>query len=227
MEEFQEGFILNQNHPLCNHRMRTNHLIRDLHLYLGLFISPFVLVFSISVFYLVHAWLPPTLSDAAVRRTVSDLPLPQDLGALSGRMLIDSLQPALAKANVQGEVGFIRHLRKENRLVIPVIVPGRETIVSIEVASRQASIEQRHSGLADTLVMLHKSPGPHLAAIRMNWIYMRFWRWLADATVYLILFLSVSGVYLWSILRSERTPGLCLLILGALSFFGIVYALVP
>ena len=27
---------------------------RDLHLYVGLFVSPFVLVFSVSVFYLVH-----------------------------------------------------------------------------------------------------------------------------------------------------------------------------
>jgi hypothetical protein len=35
--------------------MRRIYLItRDLHLYVGLFLSPFILVFSISVFYLVH-----------------------------------------------------------------------------------------------------------------------------------------------------------------------------
>src|SRR5258708_6738864 len=31
---------------------------RDLHLYLGLFICPTVLVFAVSVFFLVHAWIP-------------------------------------------------------------------------------------------------------------------------------------------------------------------------
>ena len=35
-------------------RRRFYWLIRDLHMFLGLFISPFVLVFAISVFFLVH-----------------------------------------------------------------------------------------------------------------------------------------------------------------------------
>ena len=59
----------------------------------------------------------------------------------------------------------------------------------------------------------------------MNWIYMKAWRWLADTTVYLLLFISVSGVYLWYVLRAERTVGFILLVAGALSFFGMTYAL--
>ena len=39
-------------------RGRFYRLIRDLHLYFGLLISPFVLLFAISVFFLVHSWLP-------------------------------------------------------------------------------------------------------------------------------------------------------------------------
>jgi len=59
----------------------------------------------------------------------------------------------------------------------------------------------------------------------MNWTYMRAWRWLADATVYLILFISVSGVYLWYVLRAERRIGVILLVAGGLLFFGVTYAL--
>lgn len=66
---------------------------------------------------------------------------------------------------------------------------------------------------------LHKSPGPHLADMRMNWVYMRIWRWLADATVYLLLFVSASGIYLWHVIRAERRAGLVLLAAGAISFF--------
>jgi len=54
-------------------------------------------------------------------------------------------------------------------------------------------------------------PGQHNAAIRGNVWFMRFWRWLADITVYLVLFISISGIYLWLVLRAERRIGLALL----------------
>src|SRR6185503_8485776 len=104
-------------------RGRLYRLILDLHLYLGLFSSPFVLVFSISVFFLVHSWLPKIGPNASKTRVVSGLPLPANLQTLSGRSLIDALNPALEKADVPGEVGFVRHLVKEESLIIPVTIP--------------------------------------------------------------------------------------------------------
>jgi hypothetical protein len=205
-------------------RGRFYRLIRDLHLHLGLFISPFVLVFAISVFLLVHSWLPRIASETSTTCVVSALPLPGDLQILSGRPLIDALTPTLEKADVRGEVGFVRHMVKEEKLIIPVTIPGRETTVSISIASREATIVTRETGLAAALVTLHKSPGQHGPDIRMNWFYMRAWRWMADATVYLILFISVSGIYLWYVLRAERSVGFILLFAGALSFFGMAYA---
>jgi hypothetical protein len=207
-------------------RGRFYRLTRDLHLYLGLFISPYVLIFAISVFFLVHTWLPRILSVASTTRVVSALPLPEDLQKLSGRPLIDALRPTLEKAGVRGEVGFVRHMVKEQKLIVPVTIPGRETTMSIGIASREVTIVTRETGLADALVTLHKSPGQHGADIRMNWFYMRAWRWMADATVYLTLFISVSGIYLWYVLRAERPVGFILLLAGALSFFGMAYALI-
>lgn len=81
------------------------------------------------------------------------------------------------------------------------------------------------TGLGDALMVLHMSPGQHLADIRKNWIFMRVWSWLADATVCLTLFITVSGVYLWYGLRAERKVGLGLLAAGALSLFGLAYVL--
>ena len=54
------------------------------------------------------------------------------------RPLIDVLKPILEKAEVPGEVGFVRHMVKEEQLIIPVTIPGRETTVSISIASRKA-----------------------------------------------------------------------------------------
>src|ERR1043166_2655301 len=206
-------------------RGRFYRLIRDLHLYFGLFISPFVLVFAISVFFLAHTWLPRITSETSTARVVSALPLPGDLQMLSGRPLIDALKPVLEKADVPGEVGFVRHLVKEEKLIIPVSIPGRQTTVSISITNREATIVVRETGLADALVTLHKSPGQHGPDIRMNWFYMKAWRWMADATVYLVLFISVSGIYLWYVLRAERLVGFILLSVGALTFFAMAYAL--
>src|SRR5262249_4086573 len=102
---------------------------------------------------------------------------------------------------------------------------GRNTSVMLDVNRREASVEQRVTGLADALIVLHMAPGPHMPGIRKNWTYMLAWSSLADATVYLTLFITVSGIYLWYVLRSERKVRMTLLIAGAASFFRMVYAL--
>ncbi len=203
---------------------RFYRVTRDLHLYFGLFISPYVLVFAVSVFFIAHAWLYKFGPDTSTTRVVSGLSLPANLATLSGRPLVEALKPALAAANVPGEIGFVQHLVKEEKLIIPVTIPGRETTVSITLTNREATVVTRRTGLADALVALHKFPGQHNAGIRNNWFYMRAWSWLADATVYLLLFVSVSGVYLWYALRAERTVGFVLLFAGTVVFFGLAYA---
>jgi hypothetical protein len=201
---------------------RFYRLVRDLHLYLGLFISPFVLVFSVSVFYFVHYRTPTLPPEASRPRIVSSLNLPADLSKLSGRPLVDALKPILENMNVPGEIGFIQRVQEET-LIIPVSIPGRATTVSLNVARREASIVTRETGRADALMTLHKSPGGHGQSIRMNWFPMKVWQWFADATVYLTLFITVSGIYLWYALRAERRIGFILLFAGTVTFFGIAY----
>lgn len=200
---------------------------RDLHLYAGLFISPFVILFALSVFVLVHpSGSAPSASAAQPARSVQDLEIPANVENLSGRARVDAVRSLLDQARVHGEIGFIRHVPKQHRLSIPVSVPGRETTFDLDLSTRTATITDRETGVWDALILLHKAPGPHLADIRMNWTPMRIWRWLADATVYLLLFISASGIYLWTVLRSERRVGIAMLIAGSVSFFGMVYALV-
>jgi hypothetical protein len=203
---------------------RFYRLTRDLHLYLGLFISPFVLVFAVSVFFFVHSWTPTLASPTTRTRLVSSLNLSTNLLQLSGRPLVEALKPVLKEMNVPGEIGFVQQSVKDQTLIIPVSIPGRATSVNLNLLLREAAIVTRETGLADALITLHKSPGGHGPDIRMNWFAMKVWRWFADATVYLTLFISVSGIYLWYMLRSERKVGLILLCAGTLTFLGIAYA---
>ncbi len=194
------------------------------HLYLGLFASPFVLLFAVSVFVLNHGTVrPPEWSS---RETVADLRVPDGIDQLQGRQAVDRVRELLPQLNLNGEIGFLRLLRNERHLIFPVSKPGFEATVDVDLLSRSALVSRRQTGWRETLVYLHKSPGPHNVAIRGNWVWTRAWRWLADTTIYLILFVSISGLYLWYAIKAERRIGLWLLGAGAMSFSGIIYAVV-
>lgn len=202
---------------------RLYTITRDLHLYLGLFITPFVLLFSVTVFFFVHAIAPKFGAETTRTRVATGVLIPPDLLKLSGRAMIDALKPTLASINVPGEIGFIRHVVSDDSLIIPVSVPGRMTTVTIRIAQREANIVTRETGLADALMTLHRSPGEHAPALSRNWFAMRAWRWLSDTTAYFTLFITLSGLYLWYVLRAERRIGYILLASGTLLFFGLAY----
>jgi hypothetical protein len=191
-------------------RKRFYVVTRDLHLYVGLFLSPFVLVFAVSVLYLVHA-STGRLPEEPSKRVVADVAVSTELERLTGQEQVAALRPVLSGLGVTGEVNFIRKIAKEHRLIVPVLVPGRETTVELNLESRTAAVSVRETGLADALVHLHKMPGPHNVNMRGNSSYMKVWRWLADVSSYGLIFLTLSGVYLWIALRAERRIGLTLL----------------
>jgi hypothetical protein len=68
-------------------------------------------------------------------------------------------------------------------------------------------------------------PGPHNADVRGNSGLIRVWRIAADETAWLLLFLTVSGICLGVALRAERRVGLLLFLAGAVTFWGLVYAI--
>jgi hypothetical protein len=152
--------------------------------------------------------------------------VPPGLEALDGRARVDALQPVLESMGVAGEIGFVRHVPKEKRLIFAAAAPGRDANVDLDYGAGTATVTVRDTGFLDGLVTLHKAPGQHLAALRGNWWPMRVWGWFADATVYLVLFICASGLYLWWVLRAERRAGLLFMAAGALTFLGAVYALV-
>ena len=207
--------------------MRRLYLLtRDLHLYVGLFLSPFILVFSISVFYLVHGAASRPAPDASTpSRVITDLAIPPGLAQMQGRPRVAALRSVLQQIGVEGEIDFVRHLQKEHRMIVPVRLPDRDTIVTLDYEQRTASIASKQHPIGEAMVYLHKMPGPHNVDVRGNSGLLRAWSILADATAYLLLFLTLSGLYLWAVLKAERRVGLALLSAGALSFIGLVYAI--
>jgi hypothetical protein len=194
---------------------------RELHLYAGLFVSPFVLVYAVSAILLDHAYLPwggqktPATETRTVHVAVRD--------AGNG---LDVATQVREQLGVRGEIGFVSRRPGSQRLSFPIEAPGQLTNVRVDLTTGVARVERRETGVWDAAIWLHKMPGPHNVKIRGNWVFTRLWGWLADATVYLLLFLSATGIYLWTVLKAERRTGLLFLGAGALSFVAIVAAIV-
>jgi len=197
--------------------------LRDLHLYFGLFISPFILLFAASVFYLNHGKLSPGGERPA--DTYRDLTIPDGFDRVKGREAVDRAEAILPQVDVAGEIGFLRYVPKDRHLIFPVSRAGSEATVDVDLDARTASVKRRSMNLWESLSYLHKIPGPHNVAIRGNWIGTQAWRVLADATIYLVLFISLSGIYLWWAIKAERWTGLTLLAAGAITFFGLIFAI--
>jgi hypothetical protein len=147
------------------------------------------------------------------------------LAGMQGRARVDALRAMLDQVGVSGEIDFVRHLPGEHRVIVPVRLPNRDTVVSLDYEQRTATITSREHSIGDALVYLHKMPGPHNVDVRGNSPLMRWWKVLADATAYLTLFITISGIYLWIALKAERRVGLALVLAGAITFWGLVYAI--
>ncbi len=196
----------------------------DLHLYFGLFVSPFVLLFAVSVFYLNHGKLRQGTPPPA--ETFQNLNIPDGFDRLKGREAIERARMILPQVGVSGEIGFLRYLANDRRLIFPVSTAGLESTIGVDLDARSATVTRRTMNLWESLSYLHKMPGPHNVAIRGNWVGIEVWRWFADATIYLLLFISISGIYLWWAIKAERRIGFTLLGAGMVTFFALVYGIV-
>jgi hypothetical protein len=196
--------------------------IRDLHLYLGLSVSPYILVFAVSTLFLNHAWKPWNEDDPAVGkgRWTATIKVPDEMGSLS------QAQSVVRQLELSGEIDFIVYSPEEKRIEFPLNTRGVRTKVSVDLRTGTTTVERRRTGLWDALIYLHKSPGPHNAKIRENWFYTRLWTIFSDATVYAVLFLSIGGIYLWAVLKTERKSGLIFLGIGMVVFLLISTALI-
>ena len=91
---------------------------------------------------------------------MSNLAVPPGLVGMQGRARVDALRSMLDQVGVSGEVDFVRHLPGEHRLIVPVRLPNRDTLVSLDYEQRTATITSRGHSLGDALVYLHKMVNP-------------------------------------------------------------------
>ena len=136
--------------------------------------------------------------------------------------LLGHLDPQFLEIMNETQELLRQTLRTGNRLTFPVTRPGQRTTVRVDMQTGATEVEREITGRSDAAIYLHKMPGPHNASVRGNWLFMRIWGWLADTSVYLVLFSTASGVYLWFMIKAERKIGVIFLASGVVWFAGLV-----
>jgi hypothetical protein len=192
-------------------------VIHALHIYFGLFISPFILIFSISVLAFNHPGflnkINPVKSLPEIRTKLDYIP-DDTTDLLTAKAIINKL-------GIKGEIDFI--IKNKDQISFPVNKPGLITRVKVDTHTDSVFITRIIAGSIRGMNYLHIMPGQHNAKIRGNSLFMKIWRLITDAVVYLLLFLILSGVFLWCYLKLERRKGFYSIILGFLFFIGLLF----
>jgi hypothetical protein len=199
--------------------------IEDIHLYAGLFISPFIIIFSISALILNHDfidwqedWQKWTFSvDDNVDETVKFYLPSTDITE------IDYAKDILKQLNITGEISNI--FGDSISMYIPVTKPGYRISIKADLISGIAYINSEKVNFWKKLIWLHKMPGPHNANIRGNWMYTQLWSSIVDLSVICLFLSSITGIILWFCLKNERNIGLIALLIGFLSIVSLVIGL--
>jgi hypothetical protein len=177
-------------------------LIRSLHLYFGLFISPFILLFAISVLVMNHPlFLDRLFPVREIEPEYRQLYAFEFAGS-------DSLmaKKLLRLVNLDGEIDWIT--RTDTLFSFPLNKPGLTRWISLNRLTGKVTITGKEFGFFGATRYLHTMPGQHNARMRGNSLLIKLWRVATDTLVYVVLFVSASGVFLWYYLRPERTLGI-------------------
>ena len=200
-------------------------IIKDLHFYIGLFISPFILVFAISALVLNHDFVDWqdnwqdwyfSVNEQVDETYRIDIPTPD-------KSNIDFARDIQKQVNISGEIAGV--FRDSIQIYIPITKPGHRVSIRADLLAGLAYIHSEKTNIWKKMIWLHKMPGPHNANIRGNWIYTKIWKSLVDISVIFLLFSSITGITLWYYFKSERTIGLIALLIGFLSIASLVIGL--
>jgi len=186
-------------------------VIRNLHILSGLFISPFILIYSFGVLTFNNEGLLNRLSPVKrlpeIKTKLDTIPY--------GETDLAVAKAVCKKLDIIGEVDFIS--RWKGHLSFPVNKPGLRTIININTINDSVSVSREQLGSLRAMSYLHQMPGPHNENIRGNSTFLKFWRVMSNAVGYFLLFLATSGVLIWLLLKSERKMGVFVLILGSVT----------
>ena len=173
--------------------------LRTLHLVLGLFAGPFLLVYGISAVQMAHSdWFSITERTSFSRVTI------QPAEAPGPRVLANLL---MRRGVVRGELRDVTST--PDGFAFTIYRPGTQQRVDYSAAKSSASIQTRTSTFLFLLNRLH-----HIAGFGNGYAPLNLWSVSMAVMSIILLALSATGVYLWIHEHRDLRIGAILLILS-------------
>ena len=186
----------------------------NLHLYAGLLCAPYLVIYGVSSLNFNHQFkfAQPTEQKSSWETSLPKVPV----GA-THQETADRTRDALG---MMGWAPYWELRPGENGdLHFAVEHPGRSYKVHLQASERKAVVEERPKGCWSVLNSLHgltEVPNSRLS---------QFWGFYTRSSTWVIIFIALSGVWLWTNSKRERKTG-TVMILSALATSIVFMALV-
>jgi len=194
-------------------------LLRRVHLYLALFLSPWILMYAVSTFVMNHRVLfrnlyggpPPQMVVERTQAYDGSMPesgTPKQIG-----------QQILSSLALEGAFNASRR-SKDGAIVINRIDPVTPRRITFEPASKQLTIERLPWDTRAYLERMHRRRG-----YQYDWPLEDVWAFSVDLFIGAVVFWVLSGAWMWWELRTTRRWGLLALAGGIVLFSLFVVAI--
>jgi len=182
---------------------KSIHMLnRKLHIYAGLFLLLFILLFSGTGLILNHpqwkfAQFWPQRETATSERTIT---WPAETDSL------ERAQNLMTQLGIAGEIEGITLAPDDQHLDIRVVRPGAIIDIKTDRATQRAQIDQIRVNAWGVMNMLHSFTGVRLnePAKQRDWIVTSLWSLSMDVLSVGLIVLSLGGLYMWFGTRRRR-----------------------
>jgi len=204
----------NANIPSTGERpaFSVTRIVRRVHMYLGLFLAPWMLMYALSTMVMnhrefvtsFHATKTPVLTterELDYSRSFPDGTTPQEMG----RQILEDIGLAGAHRVSGGKDGK------------PLVIERQQTLalrrITLDPKTAKLAIQREEFRSATFLERMHRRRGyQHAYALEDTWAFT------VDLTVLTIIFWALSGIWIWWELRPTRVWGFVAGGLGLLLF---------
>ena len=179
-------------------------LIFNLHLYIGLLCSSYLIIFGISSLQFNHHFKFFTLGERTVNweKTI-DVPVDDNDLQNSGFAIRDAL----------GLGGWVppwwqkRPEDKPEMFELGIVRQGKQYWVDYNTESGLATVKEVRNGPLEIITSLHGAgPFPNAG------LPLTVWPWFTHVCFWFVVFAVISGIYIWMTSRQNRSLGMIVLI---------------
>ncbi len=185
---------------------------RKLHYYVGLYLLFFVWLFALTGLLLNHSsW---NFAQFFPNRKVTNWESPIQAPTQSSDL--GQAQEIMRQLGIRGEIAWGGPRADPWRLAFNAARPGRNYQVQADLKQGRAKVTLTEFNGWGVVRTLHTFVGvsPDDSRNRRDWILTTVWALSMDAVAAGVLFLVLSGIYMWWVLKDMRVPGLLALVLG-------------